>query len=348
MLRHYFADIYLLYLQSRLDVYEGPSGSLKNTKKSPIPRTMGDYYHQAGGKTPPGPIPDPTSTAPAIPLPTVTQTPPVFEHITEAGQRTLWVLFVLMLISTLALVALSWKVPIAKRLFFQVTTYVTLISTFTYYAMATGGGWDYHHIWVSNEHKHDIPDTHSVVLRQIFWVRYVDWVLTTPLVLFNLCALAGLSGSNILNVIVASTAMNFTGFFTIYSYGSSNKWGWYTMSWIAFLTVGRNLLINGRAKAQSRGVQLLYNPTSVYTVIVWIGYRVILGVSDFSGGISPDETVVVFAILDILAKPALGFWLVLGHQKSNSQVELDGVWTEGFGHREGAIRVGEGAGGGEA
>lgn len=300
---------------------------------------MEGYYDQLGDKLP---LPIPTATEPAVPLPTVTQTPPQFEHITDFGNRTLWVLFVLMLISTITFIGLSWRIAIPKRLFYQITTYVTLISTFTYYAMATGGGWNYHHIWVTNGHKHDIPDTHKVVLRQIFWARYVDWLLTTPLILFNLGALAGLSGSNILNIIVAATAMNFTSIFSIYSHGSRTTWGWYAMSWLAFAGIGWHLVVNARAAAQRRGGQLLFNPIALYTVLVWVGYLVITAVSDITRAISPNETIIAYAVLDILAKPALGFWLVLGHDKSNNtQVNLDGVWTEGFGHREGLLRVGE-------
>lgn len=303
---------------------------------------MEDYYNQLGGKLPPGPITDPTSTVTAVPLPTVTHTPPQIEHITNFGHNTLWVLFALMLLSTITFVGLSWRVPIPKRLFYQVTTYVTLISTFAYYGMATGGGWNIHRTWATHEHKHDIPDTHNVVLRQIFWARYVDWILTTPLLLFNLGALAGLSGSNILNTVVAATAMNLTSLFSIYSHGSRTKWGWYTMSWVAFAAVGWQLSVNARATARRRGGQFFFNPIATYIVLVWIGYLVILAVSDISRGISPNEAVIAFAVLDVLAKPALGFWLVLGHDKSNNaQINVDGVWSEGFGHREGLLRVGE-------
>ncbi|RVD80900.1 uncharacterized protein DFL_008784 [Arthrobotrys flagrans] len=301
---------------------------------------MGDYHYQTGGKLPPGPVPDRTSNAPTVPLPTVTNPPPDFEHITDFGLRTLWVLFVLMLISTITFVVLSWRVAVPRRLLFQITTYVTLISTFTYYAMATGGGWNYHQVWVTNGHKHDIPDTHNVVLRQIFWARYVDWLLTTPLILFNIGALAALSGSNILNTLVAATAMNFAGLFAVYSHGRRTKWGWYAMAWVAFITVGWHLIVNARATARRVGGQLLYNSIALYTVVVWIGYLVIWGVSDVSRGISPNETVIAYAVLDILAKPALGFWLVLGYDKSDkTQADVGGVWSEGFGHREGNVRL---------
>jgi len=285
--------------------------------------------------------PTATSTEP-IPLPTITHSPPQFEHITDLGHNTLWVLFVLMLLSTLTSIGLSWRVALSKRLFYQINTYVTLISTFTYFAMATGGGWSFHHLWVAHGHKHDLPDTHTVVLRQIFWARYIDWLLTTPLILFNLGALSGLSGANILNTIVANVAMTLTGLFSVYSHGGKTKWGWYAMSWLAFTIVGWNLITNARATAQRRGVQVLYNPLALYTVVVWSVYLIIWGVSDLGRTLSPNKVTIVYAVLDVLAKPVFGFWLTFGQTKATSStVQIDGAWTEGFGHREGLLRVGE-------
>lgn len=302
---------------------------------------MADYieeYLEMSGKL----LPTPTSTQTAVPLPTVTHTPPQFEHITDLGQNTLWVIFALMLVSTIASIGLSWRVALSKRLFYQTTTYITLISTFTYYAMATGGGWNFHHVWVTQEHKHDLPDTHKIVLRQIFWARYADWLLTTPLILFNLGALSGLSGANILNTAVASVAMIFTGLFSVYSHGGKTKWGWYAMSWVAFITIGWNLVANGRATAQRRGVGAAYNPLSTYTVIVWATYLIIWGVSDLGRSLSPNKVTLAYAVLDVLAKPVFGFWLLFGQGKANdSHLKVDGTWTEGFGQREGLLRVGE-------
>lgn len=298
-----------------------------------------EEYLEMNGKLP---FPTPTSTQMAVPLPTVTHTPPQFEHITDLGHNTLWVIFALMLISTIASIGLSWRVPLSKRLFYQLTTYITLISTFTYYAMATGGGWSFRHVWVTQEHKHDLPDTHKVVLRQVFWARYAEWLLTTPLILFNLGALSGLSGANILNTIVASVAMVFTGLFGVYSHDGKTKWGWYAMAWVAFITIGWNLVANGRATAQRRGVGALYNPLSTYIVIVWTTYLIIWGVSDLGRSLSPNKVTLAYAVLDVLAKPVFGFWLLFSQGKANkSHLNVDGTWTEGFGQREGLLRVGE-------
>lgn len=66
--------------------------------------------------------------------------------------------------------------------------------------MAAGGGSSYHIVRIS--HKH-----HEVVFRQIYWARYIDWCITTPLILLDLTVLAGLPGAEILLLIFADVAM---------------------------------------------------------------------------------------------------------------------------------------------
>ncbi|KAJ6264684.1 hypothetical protein Dda_0833 [Drechslerella dactyloides] len=301
---------------------------------------MEDYYEVY--KKLPLPDPKPTATTTAVPLPTVTHAPPRFEYISSEGHHAQWVLFVLMLLSTIAFIALSWKIAIPKRILYQLITYVTLISTIGYYVTVTGGGWSFNPVWAAEGHKHDIPDTHQLVLRQVFWARYVDWLVTTPMLLFALGALSGLSGSNILNTIVANVTMNLTGLFGAYTSRGKYKPGWYVMSWLAFLAVAWNLVGNARATAQRRGVQKVYNPLAIYTIAVWTGYLIIWGVSDLSRKLSPDGEVIAYGILDILAKPIFGLWLLFSYRKSSdAEVHVDGAWAEGFGQREGLLRVGD-------
>jgi len=247
-----------------------------------------------------------------------------------------------MLISTIGFVVMSWRVPVPKRLIYQLTTFITVIATLSYYAMATGSGWSFSRIQVSDGHKHDLPDTHKVVFRQIFWARYVDWLLTTPLLLLVLSLLAGLSGSAIANVIVADVVMFLTGLAAAYTHSGKAKWGWYAMGWVGFVAVIWNLATIGRAGAKRRGVQKTFGSLAVYLIVIWALYPIVWGVSDLSRKLSPDWEVISYAILDLLAKPVFGVWLLFAHQRlSSGQVHLDGVWSEGFGTREGILRVGD-------
>jgi len=293
-------------------------------------------FHQI----PPHPVP-PSHTS-HIPLPTVTHAPPEFEYITKLGHRTLWVVFAVMLLSSLGFIFLSWRVAIQKRLFYQLTTFIIIIGTLSYYAMASGSGWSFHHIWVTHEHQHDIPDTHDVVLRQVFYARYIDWLFTTPLLLLNLAFLAGLDGSTIVNVVLADVIMILTGFFAAYGHSGKQIWGWYAMGWVAFLVIFWKLATSARVAAQKRGVQRLFGPLALYTVFILALYLIVWEISDGFHRLSPNQEVLAYAVLDILAKPVFGLWLLIAHQRMPaSTVYLGGIWSEGFGHQEGILRVGD-------
>ena len=48
-----------------------------------------------------------------------------------------------------------------------------------------------------------------------------------------------------------------------------------------------------------------------------------------------------YAILDVLAKPVFGTWLIITHAKlRETDVDLGGFWANGL-NREGALRLGD-------
>jgi len=179
------------------------------------------------------------------------------------------------------------------------------------------------------------------VIRQVYWARYVDWLLTTPLLLVDLGLLAGLSFSDLFNVVFADAVLIVSGWAGEFAHSRRGKWGWFTIGLFGFLTIAYHLLSTGRINAQRRGTQTLYFPLAVYTLLVWLLYPIIWGLSN-TRGITVDSEVLGFAILDLLSKPVFGFWLLIAHRRlAASQVHITGIWVEGFGHHEGVIRVGD-------
>merc|ERR1712093_351956 len=85
------------------------------------------------------------------------------------------------------------------------------------------------HIVVKEAHKHT-PDTVEHIFRQVFWARYVDWALTTPLLLLDLAFLAGMNGANITVTIVADLIMVLLGLFAAFGRTDGQKWGYYTIA----------------------------------------------------------------------------------------------------------------------
>jgi bacteriorhodopsin len=140
--------------------------------------------------------------------------------------------------------------------------------------MATGQGVSVHHIHVREQHDH-VPDTHHEIHRQIFWARYVDWSLTTPLLLLDLGLLAGMNGAHLSMAIFADLIMILTGLFAAFgTEGTPAKWGWYTIACIAYLFVIWHLAINGRATVQAKGqkVASFFLAIAGYTLLLWTAY----------------------------------------------------------------------------
>ncbi|KAI6953319.1 hypothetical protein KC321_g17033 [Hortaea werneckii] len=78
-----------------------------------------------------------------------------------------------------------------------------------------------------------------------------------------------------------------------------------------------------------------------FTLIIWTVYPIIWGIADGSRNMNPDEEIIAYAILDILAKPIFGAWLLFTHQSMpESNVDLGGFWSQGL-SGEGQIRVGD-------
>jgi len=277
----------------------------------------------------------------ATAFPTVLPDPATFEHATDAGMRTLWVVFVVMVLASAGFSALAWTVPLSRRLFHTITTLITITAAISYFAMATGHGVNYHHIHHTEHHKH-VPNTHKDIYRQVYYARYIDWAITTPLLLLDLFFLAGTSGGHIMMAIAADIIMVLTGLFAAYgSEHNPQRWGWYAIACIAFLVVIWHLVLNGGAQARAKGSNLgkFYGSISAYTIIIWLVYPIIWGVADGARILSVNQEIIAYAILDILAKPIFGAWLLLTHSKmSEAHLQVDGFWTNGL-NSEGRLRL---------
>lgn len=184
------------------------------------------------------------------------------------------VVFVIMLIASIVFTGMAWTVPIQKRLYHVITTMIVIFASLSYFAMATGHGVSYHHTSVREAHKH-VPDTTKDIYRQVYWARYVDWSVTTPLLLLDLCLLAGISGGHIFMAIVADIIMILTGLFAAFgSEGTPQKWGWYAIACIAYLVVIWMLAVNGRATAMAKGgkVGKFFASIAGFTLVIWTVY----------------------------------------------------------------------------
>lgn len=281
--------------------------------------------------------PSPTS------LPTVL--PPThpkfhYETVGHAGKVTLWVVCVLMGLSSLVFYALAARVPVQKRLLHVLTAFITTFAFISYFAMATGDGVSYHRTVVTETKQHVVTDVFS---RQIFWARYVDWAITTPLLLVDLSLLAGLNGASITIAVVSDLLMVLTGLFAAFGSTGSQRWGWYTIACIAYLVVVYQLAQNGTRTVANKDAKTkkFFIALGTFTLVLWTVYPVVWAVADGARIVGVDGEIVAYAILDVLAKPVFGFWLLTTHDRnSRSSPSIEGFWSNGV-SSEGALRVGD-------
>ncbi|KIX00249.1 uncharacterized protein Z518_10388 [Rhinocladiella mackenziei CBS 650.93] len=286
--------------------------------------------------------PAPMATSSVVPVPTVIPSPPIYVKSGDVGNRTLWVVVVVMAICSLAFYGMAFRVPVQKRLLHILTSFITTFAFLSYFAMATGDGISYKKYVVTESHK-KVPDTHQTYFREVYWARYVDGSITTPLLLLDLTLTAGLSGANILVTIVADLIMVLTGLFAAYGSNDSQKWGWFAWACIAYLVVVYQVAASGRQAVVSKDskTKAFYASIAGYTLTVWTIYPIVWGLSVGGHVINVDSEIVAYAVLDILAKPVFGFWLLFTiDSMSSTSPSLEGFWSQGFGS-QGTLRVGD-------
>ena len=139
--------------------------------------------------------------------------------------------------------------------------------------MAVKDGVTYNKITIKQSQKH-FPDTYQTIYREVYWARYVDWSLTTPLLLLDLAFLAGLSGANILVAVVSDVIMILTGLFAALTVEESHKWGYYAIACISYLVVVYQLAVNARAVAASKDSKTatFFGAIGGFTLILWTVY----------------------------------------------------------------------------
>lgn len=232
-------------------------------------------------------------------------------HITTHGSDWYWAVCAVMTVSTFAFFGLSFTKVQTQRLFHYITAAITLIAAIAYFCMGANLGWAAIQVEFSRPGNHLVSGS----MRQIFYVRYIDWVCTTPLLLADLLLTCGLPTPTILYTILFDEVMIVTGLVGALV-KSTYKWGFYTFGCAAFLFVAYTVVIQGRAHAKALGpeVSKTYLICGVWTIFLWFLYPIAWGLSEGGNVIASDSEAVFYGILDIMAKPVFGALLIWGHR----------------------------------
>lgn len=144
--------------------------------------------------------------------------------------------------------------------------------------------------------------------RRVPVVRYADWIITTPIMLYELCAIGEAKSHVVIMVIGCDLLM--LGFGIIAAMISQTehrvKWVFFFAScffYVLMLLALHDKVANDTALETSDEVQALFTQVEVLTIVTWTCYPIVVGLGRAHlGRISKYTEDVLLIVLDVVSK----------------------------------------------
>lgn len=185
----------------------------------------------------------------------------------------------------------------AERVFHYLFTFILLVGAITYFAQAADLGWS------------PVVQTDKLgngTIRQILWVKYINWVVAWPSLALCLGLISGGSWTTIICNI--ATALQWPVCYLVGAFvTTSYKWGFFAFGTFGWLILAMSTINESRESAQLLGVDNDYIVLSVWLNVLWSLYPIAWSLSDGGNVIGITGAFVFFGILDVLMVPGLAF-----------------------------------------
>ncbi|KIJ31305.1 hypothetical protein M422DRAFT_214410 [Sphaerobolus stellatus SS14] len=234
-------------------------------------------------------------------------------HLATSGSDWDWAVFALMLLSDLALIGWTYTRPRGARLFDYLGIIILTTVTIDYFTMASNLG----HTPIQVQFLRDrAPGT----TRAIWYTRYIDWFITTPLLLTMLLMSTGINIASMLPIIFMDLVMVVCALIGALTH-SAYKWGYFAFSLAALVYVWACVWAQGPSAAGFLGsdVKVHFLRCAGYLMFLWFLYPICWALSEGANVISPTSEMIFYGILDLLTKPVFILFLLL----SLKDIEFD-------------------------
>ncbi|KAK3336281.1 hypothetical protein B0T19DRAFT_437062 [Cercophora scortea] len=230
-------------------------------------------------------------------------------EITQHGSDWLYTVCSLMGASSLLFFLLSLRPkPHHHRLLHHILAGVTLVSCIAYFTMGSNLG----QTPIAVEWTRPFSNAvFAAGTREIFYVRFIDWFVTMPLLLLALFLAGGAPLATILTSTFATWVM-VVCFLVGALVRTRYKWGYWTFGTVSLFFVAWQVLWTGRKHAAALGSPPLYRmylSAAGLLLVPWTLYPVAWGLAEGGNVIHPDSEAVFYGALDIVSK--IGFGAVL-------------------------------------
>ncbi|KAJ3559818.1 hypothetical protein NPX13_g9482 [Xylaria arbuscula] len=235
-------------------------------------------------------------------------------QITRRGSDWYYTVCAMMGLTTLIIMALAFKKPQTHRMFHYISAAITAVACVAYFAMGSNLG----QLPIQAEFVR--PRSHwvrSAGTREIFYARYIDWAITTPLLLLDLLLTAGVGTPTILATIFADLLMIVCGLIGALTQ-TRYKWGFWTFGMAALFFITYELLFDARRHANILGgdPKKTFWTCGSLLLLLWYLYPVAWGLAEGGNVIHPDSEAIFYGVLDVMAKIVFAGLLLWGHRNT--------------------------------
>jgi len=194
-----------------------------------------------------------------------------------------------------------------NRDYYVVLTFISFIAGLAYIALATGIG---------------IMEFGG---QQVHIARYLDWIITTPLILLLFALLANASVKEWSVVTALDVLMIATGAIGSFESGSS-KYIWFGASCFMMLFLFWYLFsrVTKSAKDERPAIRSLFGLLRNYIAAIWIAYPVVWLVAPTGVGVlTPLGSDIAFMVLDVITKVGIGVIVIYSGEALQDLAERD-------------------------
>ncbi|KAH8888237.1 heat shock protein 30 [Thozetella sp. PMI_491] len=236
------------------------------------------------------------------------------EFLTTNGSDWLYTVAAIHAFTFLAVFGLSHVARAGEKIFHYIFLIANLVGAIVYYAEGSDLGF-------SVIQQANSLDTHGAT-RQIFFAKYILWVVSFPTASLALGLLSGVSWATIFYNIFLSWVWVIG--YLVSAYTATNyKWGFYAFATVAYFFLAASTLAEGTSHAKRVGVSGNHNLLAFCVNFLWLQYPIVFGLTDGGNRIGVVGGFIWFGILDTLLIPVLTVaFLVLARKWDYSKLNL--------------------------
>lgn len=223
------------------------------------------------------------------------------ETLTTNGSNWLYTITTVFGVSLLALYALKFRARAGERFFHYLFIIATFVGMIAYFAMASDLAW--------SPVRQVNSLNHSGLIRQIFWAKYVFWVVSFPAIIIALGILSGVAWATIAYNIALSWVWIIS--LLVGAYTASNyKWGFFAFGMLAHIFLLISTMTHGLRSAGRVGIRRDYLMLAGYVNFLWLIYPLAWGLTDGGNYNGVTPSFIWFGILDLLLLVGVSFAFV--------------------------------------